>query len=83
MSAVVRFVAGYASGESGPAHNYLVEAGNGTNGPDAAVDSACGVTFPAAHILNPSLVETGWEAGCHAALKDHPVMGGRSPSRHH
>jgi hypothetical protein len=72
------YQAGYTSGESGTAHNFLVETGNGVNGPDVAADSACGVAFTPAHMLDPSLIETEYEAGCHAALRDHPVMGGRT-----
>jgi hypothetical protein len=71
------YQAGYTSGESGTAHNFLVETGNGTNGPDVAADSACSVSFTPAQMLNSSLVESDYEAGCHAALKDHPVNGGR------
>jgi hypothetical protein len=71
------YQAGYASGESGNAHNFLVETGNGVNGPDVAADSACSTAFTPAQMLDASLVESEYEAGCHAALRDHPVMGGR------
>jgi hypothetical protein len=64
---------GYGSGTSGAAHNFLVETGNGVNGPAVAADSACGVAFTAAQILTPNLNENDWERGCHDALRDHPV----------
>lgn len=67
------YQAGYTSGTSGSAHNFLVETGTGTNGPAAAADSACGVAFTAAQILTPSLTETDYQHGCHDALSDHPV----------
>jgi hypothetical protein len=31
------------------------------------------VSFTAAQILTPSLVETDYQHGCHDALGDHPV----------
>jgi hypothetical protein len=67
------YQAGYTSATSGSAHNFLVETGTGTNGATAAADSACGVSFTAAQILTPSLVETDYQHGCHDALGDHPV----------
>jgi hypothetical protein len=70
---VPSYQAGYTSGTSGSAHNFLVETGTGTNGPAVAADSACGVAFTAAQILTPSLTETDYQHGCHDALSDHPV----------
>jgi hypothetical protein len=67
------YQAGYTSGTSGSAHNFLVETGTGTNGPAVAADSACGVAFTAAQILTPSLTEADYQHGCHDALSDHPV----------
>jgi hypothetical protein len=78
------YQAGYTSGESGgTARSFLVEAGNVTNGSDAAADSACSVALTPAQIINPSLVETEYKQGCHDAHRDHPVMGGVNggPSR--
>jgi len=66
------YQAGYMSGASGAAHNFLVETGTGTNGPDVAAESACGVAWTG----DPSIDETDWQQGCHDGLRDHPVTNG-------